>query len=412
MNNYLRALVVIGVLAAGLGSWACGQQGEDPASAPTTPPVDVLVDDEPEAPFSGDPAEATPMLDLGPMSLDLEAKTLTFPAEVILREGMLELLVAYDCYKNHESILRTSVRPSVIHAGLLALGLMPGMPAEAMIFPDRTMKAIPPRGQRLKMTIRWTDEEGNAQETDPSVWFKSAGEGAQLPTEWVFVGSQIVPTGEYWANASGDLISVSNFGSSVMDVPFESSNLNANLIFSADTALIPPLGTRVEVTISPVSNPAQEAYATQYVYVASTGLTEVDGQWMTLDELGDWAYAFVGKHLHARVVMMIDPYTLSDTAGQVYDTLRSNAILDVREVRMFHMGPSLPLTDAQAQAALAKLADRFEYPDDYIEDPVDVAQEILTEIDERQAELERQITLLEAYRANVLSVSDGGDPIE
>lgn len=341
------------------------------------------------------------MLDLGPMSLDLEAKTLTFPAEVILRDGMLELLVTYDRFKNHESILRTSVRPSEIHAGLLALGLMPGMPAEAMMFPDRTTKIIPPRGQRLKLTVRWTDADGNAQEADPSVWLRTSAAGATVPDEWVFVGSQIMSTGTYWADDSGDLISISNFGSSVMDVPFESSDQDASLIYGADTALIPPLGTRVQVTISAVSNPAQESYATQYVYVTPTGQTEVDGKLMTLDELGDWAYAFVGKHLHARVVMMIEPYALSDTVGQVYDTLRGNAVLDVREVRLMQFGPSLPLTEAQTDLLIAKLTDRLENPADYIEDPVEIVDGTLAAIEARRAELKRQLELLDQYENDI-----------
>jgi hypothetical protein len=411
MNTILRSLTAMTVLIAAMIGSACEPAPVSPPAQETTqqptdprPPADAI------APADSDEAvESAELVDLGPMRIDMDARTVTFPAEVCLREGMLELLVAYGELKNHESILRTTVAPSALHAGLLALGLMPGMPAEALSFPDGTNKIIAPRGQRLHLTVRWTDAEGNLQEADPSVWLHTVQPGTQVPNEWVFVGSQVMPSGAYWADESGDVISISNFGSSLIDVPFESTNQDANLIYSADTPLIPPLGTPVEVIISPVSNPVQESYATQYIYVDALGQVDVDGRQMSLEELGQWAYRFVGQHLRARIVIMIHPRTQANTVQQVYETLRGNAVLDIREVRMYLDGPWLPLTPAQAETALADLADRFDHPLDYIEDPAKVAADTLAAIAVRRAELQRELELLEVYEADLSAAIEAAD---
>jgi hypothetical protein len=51
---------------------------------------------------------------------------------------------------------------------------------------------------------------------------------------------------------NGEVITVSNFPDSMLDVPFKSSKDNVELIFEANTPKIPPLRTPVIVTLEPV----------------------------------------------------------------------------------------------------------------------------------------------------------------
>jgi hypothetical protein len=60
-------------------------------------------------------------------------------------------------------------------------------------------------------------------------------------------------TGEehYMADSSGELICVSNFPTATLDVPIESSDSDAALMFEAFTEHIPPLGTPVTMVLTP-----------------------------------------------------------------------------------------------------------------------------------------------------------------
>jgi hypothetical protein len=76
-----------------------------------------------------------------------------------------------------------------------------------------------------------------------------------MPFDWVFAGSSFwtdEDTGKvhYSAN-SGDLICVSNFNTATLDLPVESSQANASLLFTAFTERIPPHGTKVRLVLIP-----------------------------------------------------------------------------------------------------------------------------------------------------------------
>ena len=69
------------------------------------------------------------------------------------------------------------------------------------------------------------------------------------------VGHQSPRTGQaptYLAN-SGDVISLSNFDCSLLDLPVRSSADNASLSYEAFTDRIPPLETKVQVYLVPVA---------------------------------------------------------------------------------------------------------------------------------------------------------------
>ncbi|GIW99335.1 MAG: hypothetical protein KatS3mg111_2668 [Pirellulaceae bacterium] len=51
----------------------------------------------------------------------------------------------------------------------------------------------------------------------------------------------------------GDLICVSNFSTATLDVPFESSQVNAGLMFAAFTERIPERGTPVRLVLQLVN---------------------------------------------------------------------------------------------------------------------------------------------------------------
>lgn len=61
-------------------------------------------------------------LRIGPVDVAVAERTVSFPAEVNLREGVVEYAVVHRTGKLHESIFRTGARPEEIHLACLLLG--------------------------------------------------------------------------------------------------------------------------------------------------------------------------------------------------------------------------------------------------------------------------------------------------
>ena len=93
-----------------------------PAAQANDPVADALKSDPKPA------GELIPLNKGETVLLDAKGKKLLLKSEVVLREGLLELLVCLKRTKEHESILSVDAPAQIIHAGLLALGAKQGSP--------------------------------------------------------------------------------------------------------------------------------------------------------------------------------------------------------------------------------------------------------------------------------------------
>ena len=275
---------------------------------------------------SGADAEDKPAVDIGnePTALnksgtvlvDFKGKRLLIKSDVVLREGMLEMLACLKQTKEHESILSVDAKAQLVHAGLIALGAEVGSPAKFV--PEYK----PATGQPIDVFLTWTDVKGKLQRVPAQSWVRHATrryftqklesfpKGLKLPVEpdlkwdekhrellwygtmsaadrdtllklttdvgfrnaikaifdqsqvrqmdarWVFAGSGFntdSATGEkYYLAESGELICVANFATATVDLAVESSATNDGLMFEAYTERIPPVGTKVTIELVPV----------------------------------------------------------------------------------------------------------------------------------------------------------------
>ena len=196
--------------------------------------------------------------------LDAKKKQVIIDGEVCLREGQLELFACLSGTKEHESVVSLNCVAEQVHAGLLAIGAEQGTPVSF------DPKYQPATGDVIDVYVTWTDEKGKAHTARAQDWVKYAKTGKAMEFDWVFAGSSFWTDEEsgkkhYQANA-GDLICVSNFPSALLDLPVESSQANASLLFVAFTEHIPPRGTKVRVVLTPrikreVKKPAEEEAA-------------------------------------------------------------------------------------------------------------------------------------------------------
>jgi len=181
-----------------------------------------------------------------------EPRRVRIAAEVCFREGPLELLMCRKNTKEHEAILAADVDARQIHTALLAAGAKAG----------NTVKFAPKyeaaKGSKIHVSIEYT-KDGKTVTVPARQWVRDMKTRKELGIDWVFGGSQFFPDPEdkkkpplYAANG-GDLICVSNFETAMLDLPIQSTQLDAELQFEAFTERIPPLGTKVTVILEPVA---------------------------------------------------------------------------------------------------------------------------------------------------------------
>jgi hypothetical protein len=178
---------------------------------------------------------------------DPKQRRLYLRARVVLRDGYLEHLMCSKGTKEHEAILATDAVPLEIHRSLILTRAEQGKPVQ--FFP----KFEPPTGSPIAIELQWK-KDGKVHKQDARQWVKG-DKDKPLQRDWVFAGSQFyddpVTKKKRYAADDGDLITVANFGSAILDLPIESSANDAERVFVTNTAQIPEVGTEVMVALYP-----------------------------------------------------------------------------------------------------------------------------------------------------------------
>jgi hypothetical protein len=179
---------------------------------------------------------------------DRQSKRVIARAKVVLREGMLEHLLCLKGTKEHEAILATEAVPNEIHAALLLTGATPGHPVRF------EPKFEPPAGSAIGIELSWIDD-GKLKKADAREWVRDEKLKAPLAIDWVFAGSYLyednVTKKTHYAADDGDMITVANFGSAILDLPIASSASDSERVYVTNTDRIPRLGTEVFMTFFP-----------------------------------------------------------------------------------------------------------------------------------------------------------------
>jgi len=203
--------------------WACASNAQD---APTTQKVGHF-------PF---------------LEVDVRARQIRIECEAIRCPNPLEFFLCETGTNEHESVLRSKVRPSHLHAALLMVGLTPGQPVH---FSEATQKWLAPHGPPLQLSVI-LEKDGRPQTISAWTLMRDIKSKKTMPaTTWIFAGSRTLDNGGYVADSTGYLVSVVNFDSTVIDLPTLASNANETLEWEIDPRLVPPTGTKVTLLIEP-----------------------------------------------------------------------------------------------------------------------------------------------------------------
>lgn len=161
-------------------------------------------------------------------------------AQVVLREGLLELLACSPLTREHESILRIDALPSHIYQALGLIGLEAGSPPA---WDEAAQRVLAATGPRLAIRVRYAKDRRIITERIQHWLWDVRQDQPAPPTRWVFSGSVRTQQGRLAADAEGTVICVVDFGSALISLPRSYSADNENLWLRPAASRIPPLGS-------------------------------------------------------------------------------------------------------------------------------------------------------------------------
>jgi len=179
-----------------------------------------------------------------------DQRALEVPGWVNMREGLVEVFACAPGGKTHEAVVVIDCVPSALHAGLIALGLEPGTPAEVGTDGEYRM----PTGDGVVISLRWEDEAGAPRTARAEDWIWDALQEQSMPhCSWIFAGSFLQDTGKesqtYAANYIKSIVTTYHDASSILENPL-SQGVDDTVYYSNDKA-VPPVGTTVTVVFRP-----------------------------------------------------------------------------------------------------------------------------------------------------------------
>jgi hypothetical protein len=208
----------------------------------------------PAAPAAQDKAAEVKRVPMGKnvvLELQGDQRRVVIPAEVVFREGPLELFLCRRYTKEHEAVLAADIDAREVHAALLAAGATAGSPVR---FEPRYQAAT---GSVIKITLEY-EKDGKTVRVPAQQWVRDGKTRKELSHPWVFGGSKLFdnpddPKKPIYAANGGDVICVSNFPDAMLDLPVNSPNDDADRQYEAFTERIPPLQTKVTVILEPTA---------------------------------------------------------------------------------------------------------------------------------------------------------------
>jgi hypothetical protein len=186
-------------------------------------------------------------------------KRVLFVANVCVRGGvLLEVFCCKKDTKEHESILNVDLDSRFIHAALLGAGTKVGKPVQFVNPKTLEAEYKPASGQKVAVEVCYS-KGGKVITERAQEWILDQNTKRPMAHDWVFAGSRFLKDPdrpndpEYYTANNGEVIAISNFVDSMLDLPVEVGREEKDLFFKAIEKKIPPLGSKVWVILTPIA---------------------------------------------------------------------------------------------------------------------------------------------------------------
>lgn len=182
---------------------------------------------------------------LGRVKFDAAARTVSVPAKVNLRGGVIEYVLTTETGKAHESLLTTTTSPQDLHLAFLLLGMK-----GALVTGEANAAMAVPAAQAVKISVSW--ETNGPVKTVPLaglLQLKKGGnccDGARIAEgPWQYTGSRFLPSGPFAAESEGSIISLIRDEDALVNNPDETRDNDE--VHQANAATLPPAGWPVTI---------------------------------------------------------------------------------------------------------------------------------------------------------------------
>lgn len=198
------------------------------------------------------------------ITLDPARGFCAIPADVTIRDDLLEYLLVGPAGAAHESAFMTPVSPSVLNVALLALGVAPGsnaewrakdpQPSEAELRAGASPYEVTlPQGAGFFLYVGWRKGEETFVYRVEDLIRNLATGAAMKRHEWVYLGSRVVPNGRKGAAAADvfgadvyqNLVNIAFFREGLTLVTGSIADCVEQGIWMMNSWLVPERGTRV-----------------------------------------------------------------------------------------------------------------------------------------------------------------------
>jgi hypothetical protein len=195
---------------------------------------------------------------LGAVRLDKSLKTVQFPAQLNMNDGVIEYLLVNSRGKSYESLLRTDTDPYYIHLAMLLVGAK-GAPQTAALLnapimpfhvnrPPSATNLPPPlaiQGDPITIALAWQTGDGRKQLSAEDCIMNLATKTNASRGPWTYNGSRVV-NGIFLAQREASIVALIEDIDALVNNPRPGSDNDR--IWQINSNVLPPLNTQVEVT--------------------------------------------------------------------------------------------------------------------------------------------------------------------
>ncbi len=241
MNKFW--MILVGAVLLLLDSPRSG--GEPLPPAPTNNPLTQISRD---------------IFQLGAVRLDKNRRTVQFPAQLNMKEGLVEYLLVNARGKTYESLLRTDTEPYYIQLAMLLIGAKgaPETPALANA-PSQPFHVnhpgnasnLPPvlaiQGDPVTIELTWQTADGRKRLRAEDCIKNLATKTNASHGPWTYNGSRVF-NGVFAAQREGSVVAMIDDIDAMVNNPRPGSENDE--IWQVDGKVVPPTNTMVEVTFT------------------------------------------------------------------------------------------------------------------------------------------------------------------